>query len=60
VAPEASGAGVVVLGEDHLLLAASAPRTAALLRADGWRVTTVDISEFEALEGSVTCLSILI
>ncbi|GAA2733881.1 N(G),N(G)-dimethylarginine dimethylaminohydrolase [Actinocorallia aurantiaca] len=60
VAPEASGAGVVVLGEDHLLLAASAPRTAALLRADGWRVTTVDISEFEALEGSVTCLSILV
>lgn len=60
VAPEPSGSRVAVLGEDHVLMAASAPRTAARLRADGWRVTTVDIGEFEALEGSVTCLSILI
>jgi dimethylargininase len=60
VAPEPSGAHVVILGEDHVLLAASAPRTTERLRADGLRVTVVDISEFEALEGCVTCLSVLI
>ncbi|WP_106398223.1 dimethylarginine dimethylaminohydrolase family protein [Actinocorallia populi] len=60
VAPEPSGAGMVALGGDHLLLAASAPRTAALLRADGWRVTAVDISEFEALDGTVNRLSLIV
>jgi len=60
VAPEPAGAGVVALGEDHLLLSAAAPRTAALLRADGWRVTTVDIGEFEALDGSPASLSLLV
>ncbi|GAA3948983.1 N(G),N(G)-dimethylarginine dimethylaminohydrolase [Actinomadura viridis] len=60
VVPEPSGAHVVVLGPDHVLMAASAPRTAELLAADGWRVTRVDIGEFEALEGCVTCLSVLV
>lgn len=60
VAPEPSGAAVVALGGDHLLLAAGAPRTAALLRADGWRVTTVDIGEFEARDGTVGRLSLLV
>jgi dimethylargininase len=60
VVTEPAGAHVVVLGPDHVLLSASAPRTAARLRADGLRVTTVDISEFEALEGCVTCLSVLL
>jgi dimethylargininase len=60
VAPEPTGVHLVVLGPDHVLMAASAPRTAELLRADGWRVTVVDISEFEALEGCVTCLSVLV
>jgi dimethylargininase len=60
VAPEPSGAHVVILGEDHVLLAASAPRTAERLRAEGLQVTVVDISEFEGLEGCVTCLSVLI
>ncbi|RAY12065.1 N(G),N(G)-dimethylarginine dimethylaminohydrolase [Actinomadura craniellae] len=60
VVPEPTGAHVVVLGDDHALLAASAPRTAALLRSDGYQVTTVDISEFEALDGCVTCLSVLV
>lgn len=59
-APEPAGSHVVVLGEDHVLLAASAPRTAKMLRAEGLRVTVVDITEFEALEGCVTCLSVLI
>ncbi|MFI0482047.1 dimethylargininase [Actinomadura sp. 9N215] len=57
---EPAGAHVVVLGPDHVLMAASAPRTAARLAADGLRVTSVDISEFEALDGCVTCLSVLV
>ncbi len=56
--PEDSGAHVVLLGGDSVLLAASAPQTADLLTGLGWRVVTVDISEFEKLEGCVTCLSV--
>lgn len=56
--PEESGAHVVVLDADTLLTAASAPRSAELLRGLGYRVLTVDISEFEKLEGCVTCLSV--
>mgnify|MGYP002399320342 CR=1 FL=1 len=56
--PEEGGAHVVLLAEDHLLMAASAPRTADLLAARGYRITAVDISEFEKLEGCVTCLSV--
>jgi dimethylargininase len=59
VASEPAGARVAVLREDHVLLATSAPRTAERLSAEGYTVTTVDISEFEALDGSVTCLSVL-
>jgi dimethylargininase len=60
VAPEPAGAHVVPLGPGHVLMAASAPRTAAQLAADGLRVTSVDIGEFEALDGCVTCLSVLV
>ena len=56
--PEESGAHVVLLGGMSLLMSASAPRTAQLLAARGHDVTTVDISEFEKLEGCVTCLSV--
>ncbi len=56
--PEEGGAHVVLLGDDHVLMATSAPRTAALLHRRGLRVTRVDISEFEKLEGCVTCLSV--
>jgi dimethylargininase len=56
--PEEGGAHVVLLGPDTLLMAASAPRSAELLRELGYRVVTVDISEFEKLEGCVTCLSV--
>jgi N-dimethylarginine dimethylaminohydrolase len=59
VAAEPAGAHVVVLGPGHVLLAASAARTAERLTADGYDVTAVDISEFEAREGGVTCLSVL-
>jgi dimethylargininase len=56
--PEEGGAHVVVLDPDTLLMAASAPRSAELLRGLGYRVQTVDVSEFEKLEGCVTCLSV--
>jgi len=57
---EEAGAHVVPLGADRVLMAASAPRTAALLEQRGLGVTVVDISEYEKLEGCVTCLSVLI
>jgi dimethylargininase len=56
--PEPSGAHVVVLGHDTVLMAADAPRSADLLRRRGMTVVMVDISEFEKLEGCVTCLSV--
>ena len=58
--PEESGAHVVVLDDHSVLMAASAPATAEEFRRDGWRVIQVDISEFEKLEGCVTCLSVRI
>ena len=56
--PEEGGAHVVLLDDRTLLMASSAPRTAELLQARGHKVVTVDISEFEKLEGCVTCLSV--
>ncbi len=56
--PEESGAHVVLLGSGKVLMAASAPKTAELLTDLGHDVVTVDISEFEKLEGCVTCLSV--
>jgi len=58
--PEESGVHVVPLDAERLLIAASAPRTAALLESRGYRPVTVDISEYERLEGCVTCLNVLI
>jgi dimethylargininase len=58
--PEASGTAVVVLSSDSVLMAASAPRSAALIADLGYRVVTVDLSEFEKAEGGVTCLSVLV
>lgn len=56
--PEESGAHVVDLGNDRLLIAASAPQSAELIQDLGYEPVIVDISEFEKLEGCVTCLSI--
>jgi dimethylargininase len=58
--PEPEGGHVVVLDAHTVLMAASAPRSAELIRSLGYRVVTVDISEFEKLEGCVTCLSVLV
>jgi dimethylargininase len=56
--PEESGAHVVVLDDRRVLMAADAPRSAEMLRARGYEVLCVDISEYEKLEGCVTCLSV--
>jgi dimethylargininase len=56
--PEEAGAHVVELAPDTVLMAASAPQSAQLIRELGYTVVTVDISEFEKLEGCVTCLSV--
>ncbi|MDY7102718.1 MAG: arginine deiminase family protein [Actinomycetota bacterium] len=55
---EPAGGHVVHLGGDRLLMASSCPATTSQLRALGWEVTTVDIGEYEKLEGCVTCLSV--
>lgn len=52
------GAEIVVLDDDRVLMATSAPRTRALLEERGLHVVAVDISEYEKLEGCVTCLSV--
>jgi dimethylargininase len=56
--PEESGSHVVDLGDGRLLIAASAPRSAQLIADLGYTPIPVDISEFEKLEGCVTCLSV--
>jgi dimethylargininase len=58
--PEVEGVAVVVLTNNSVLMSASAPKTVALIESLGYRVTTVEISEFEKLEGCVTCLSVRI
>jgi dimethylargininase len=56
--PEESGAHVVLLGGARLLMAADCPRSAELFSDLGYEPVIVDISEFEKLEGCVTCLSV--
>ncbi len=56
--PEAEGVAVVVLSDDTVLMSSAAPQSAALIADLGYRVLTADISEFEKLEGCVTCLSV--
>ena len=56
--PEEPGAHVVLLDGSTVLMSTSAPRTQELLESSGLRVVAVDISEYEKLEGCVTCLSI--
>ena len=56
--PEETGCHVVVLDDRTVLMAASAPRTRTMLEERGLTVVPVDVSEFEKLEGCVTCLSV--
>jgi dimethylargininase len=56
--PEEAGSHVVVLDDSTVLMSTSAPRTRDLFEQRGLRVVAVDISEYEKLEGCVTCLSV--
>ena len=56
--PEEHGTAVVNLAADQVLMSADAPRTAELLASRGLAVERVALSEFEKLEGCVTCLSV--
>src|SRR5262249_28524792 len=56
--PEESAALVVVLGGDRLLLAADCPPSGELVAERGYQPVVVDVSEFQKLDGCVTCLSV--
>jgi len=56
--PEEPGAHVVLLDASTVLMSTAAPRTQEIFESRGLRVVAVDISEYEKLEGCVTCLSI--
>ncbi|HPY26257.1 MAG TPA: arginine deiminase-related protein [Mycobacterium sp.] len=62
--PEERGTAVVDLSPPGaartILMSADAPRTAEMYAARGLEVVSVPISEFEKLEGCVTCLSVRI
>jgi dimethylargininase len=55
---EPDAANVLLLG-DQVITASAHPRTAERVRARGWSVTTVELSEFAKAEGCATCLSLL-
>jgi dimethylargininase len=56
--PEEPGSHVVLLDEATVLMSSAAPRTRALYEDRGLRVVAVDVTEYEKLEGCVTCLSV--
>ncbi len=56
--PEEAGAHVVVLDSSAVLMSTRAPATRAIFESRGLRVIAVDISEYEKLDGGVTCLSV--
>ncbi len=56
--PEEAGSHVVLLGDELVLMSTSAPLTHALLEERGLEVVAVDLTEYEKLEGCVTCLSV--
>ncbi len=56
--PEEPGSHVVLLDDRTVLMSTSAPRTAELFADRGLQVVAVDLTEYEKLEGCVTCLSV--
>ncbi|WP_437584244.1 dimethylarginine dimethylaminohydrolase family protein [Paramicrobacterium sp. CJ85] len=59
-APEPEGSAVLVLTDDSVMVAESAPKTAELLTDLGYEVVTVDISAFEEIGATITSLSVRI
>lgn len=58
IAVDEPGAANVVLAGDRVIMAAAHPRTIERVRARGFVVDAVDLSEFAKAEGSTTCLSL--
>ena len=56
--PEESGAHVVDLGGGRVLTAFDCPKSVEIIENLGYQVVAVDVSEFQKLEGCVTCLSV--
>ena len=56
--PEPEGVAVVVVSDDTVVMSSTAKKSIEVVRELGYRVLPVDISEFEKLEGCVTCLSV--
>jgi dimethylargininase len=48
----------VLVGDERLLMSSGAPRSAEIFTELGYQPVLVDISEFEMVEGCVTCLSV--
>ncbi len=59
-AEERYRASALPLSNDELLVTASAPRTAEMLATSGYAVVPIDISELQAADGGLTCLSIIL
>jgi dimethylargininase len=55
---EEDAANTVRLHDGTLIMQDDCPETVARLRRDGWKVETVDISEFNKGNGHLSCLSI--
>ncbi len=60
VDPDEEHAANAVRVGDALLYPDCFPKTLAKLRAQGFNVTTVDVSELQKAEGAVTCCSVLL
>jgi len=59
VSDEEPGAANALLIEDVVIIAASFPKTRALLEQRGVRVRTIDLSELQKAEAGVTCCSLI-
>ncbi len=59
VPDEEPGAANALLIEDVVIIAASFPKTRALLEQRGVRVRTIDLSELQKAEAGVTCCSLI-
>ena len=55
---EEDAANAVRLRDGTLIMQDDCPETVAMLRRNGWKVETVDISEFNKGNGHLSCLSI--
>lgn len=60
VDPEETMAANALRLRDRIIFPSAFPRTAARLRSNGFRLTTVDASELAKAEGAVTCCSLLV